>query len=137
MLGYVAYFLICAFGFLQLFNMVRGSNRDLGRLPLVSLVAGLALLEYQVIRDGAPTYIYWGNAASLIATVLNLAYTEIYAAIEQPCLTLNEEIEARVGAAIAELNSPRYGLTQKGRDAVNHLDTKLSECPAPRRLGWR
>lgn len=76
MLGYLAYVLICAFGFLQLVDMVRGENRDLGRLPLVSLITGLALLQFQVMRDGAPLYIIVGNAASLIASVLNLLWTQ-------------------------------------------------------------
>jgi len=74
-LGYVAYVFITAFGFLQLFDMVRGQNRDLGRLPLFSLILGLALLQSQLTRDGAPLYLVIGNGASLTATVLNMAWT--------------------------------------------------------------
>lgn len=79
MLGYIAYVLICAFGFLQLFDMLRGQTRNLGNIPTISLIAGLALLEISVLRDGAPTYIQVGNTFSLIGTTLTflvLAYYE-------------------------------------------------------------
>jgi hypothetical protein len=73
-LGYIAYVLICAFGPIQLFNMIHGRNIELGNLPLFTLIAGLALLQLSIMRDAAPTYVLVGNGAVLIFNLINLAW---------------------------------------------------------------
>ena len=70
-IGYVAFFFICAFGPIQLWDMYRGHTRDLGAWPLASLVLGLSLLLTQLILDGAETYLLVGNFTALAFNLVN------------------------------------------------------------------
>lgn len=63
--GFVAYLLIVLFYPGQLFTMVSGRTLELGAAPVATLTAGLALLQYSVMRDVAPLYIRVGNAVAL------------------------------------------------------------------------
>jgi hypothetical protein len=75
MLGYIAYFLICASSYLQIGFMIQGKTRNLGRLPLFTLVIGLTLLQLSIELYGAPAYIRTGNASSLGGAAMTLALT--------------------------------------------------------------
>lgn len=111
MLGYIAYVLICAFGFLQLFDMVRGLNRNLGHVPVISLLCGLALLQVSIMRDGAPLYIQIGNAVSFTGTFLSFLWSGFIEVVDH---ALDE-----LDAWLHDPEDARYTLTYKGFRATD------------------
>lgn len=124
MLGYIAYVMICAFGFLQLFDMVRGLNRNLGHIPVISLLCGLALLQVSVMRDGAPLYIQIGNAVSFTGTLLSFLWSGFIQFIDD-VVNVVRELDDELDNWLDEEDDAddRYTLTDKGfaaTDEVSH-----------------
>lgn len=78
-LGYIAYVLIVAFSWLQLFFSFRGRTINLGAWPLVSLTAGLAALQVALFLGPAtPLYLLVGNGLSFLGTAVNLLRVTIF-----------------------------------------------------------
>lgn len=65
LLGYLGYALINLWGPLQIAHMLLGKHIELGRLPLVTLVLGMACLQVSFLVDGLPLYTQAGNGVGL------------------------------------------------------------------------
>jgi len=65
LLGYLGYAFVVCFYPLQLFEAIKGKNLNLGLLPLISLVLGLALLQVSFVLAGVIPYIV-GNGLGLV-----------------------------------------------------------------------
>ena len=72
-IGYLGYALINLWGPLQIVHMVRGRHIELGRLPLATLVLGMACLQVSFLADGLPLYTQAGNGAGLAFSTIILA----------------------------------------------------------------
>lgn len=121
MLGYIAYILICAFGPIQLFSMIRGRDFDLGHFPVATLIAGLSLLQYQLMADGAQTYLIVGNGTALGFNLLNIAWILGYAAYERRQLERRLR-ETRVGLTPAGFRATDYVVDSEGRGSHLTVD---------------
>lgn len=65
-IGYLGYALINLWGPLQIGHMVRGRHVEFGRLPIVTLCAGLLCLQVSFAADSLPLYAQAGNGLSLL-----------------------------------------------------------------------
>ena len=65
LLGYLGYAFVVGFCPLQLFEAIKGRTLNLGLLPLISLVLGLALLQVSFVLAGVIPYIV-GNGLGLV-----------------------------------------------------------------------
>jgi len=73
LLGYVGYGMINLWAPLQIALLLRSRTIDLGRLPLSSLVLGMACLQVGFALDHLPLYTQAGNATGLLFTSITLA----------------------------------------------------------------
>lgn len=73
LLGYLGYALIVLWTPIQIIHMLRGSNVELGRFPLVTLALGLGCLQVSFGLDRLPLYAQIGNGMSLSFTMQMLA----------------------------------------------------------------
>jgi len=72
--GYLGYALINLWAPLQIFHMTRTRpNIELGRLPVVTLCAGLLCLQVSFAADSLPLYTQVGNGLSLLFSTTMLA----------------------------------------------------------------
>jgi len=72
-IGYLGYVLINLWGPLQIVHMLRGKHIELGRLPLITLVLGMACLQVSFAVDGLPLYTQAGNGMGLTFCTAMLA----------------------------------------------------------------
>lgn len=72
-IGYLGYALINLWGPLQVWQMIRGNHVELGRLPMVTLCAGLLCLQVSFTADGLPLYTQAGNGLALLFSAAMLA----------------------------------------------------------------
>ena len=71
--GYLGYALINLWAPLQISHMIRGRHAELGRLPVVTLCAGLLCLQVSFAADSLPLYTQVGNGLSLLFSTTMLA----------------------------------------------------------------
>lgn len=140
-LGYIAYFLICAFSWLQLYFSFRGRTINLGITPLVSLAAGLAVLQAALFMGvGTPLYLLVGNGLSLVGTVLNLVRVKFFSARVVPpgvgaATTLEKYAERTLrdnifdSSAFFDLIKAKRGPTPKPRGLLARLWRRVFKGP--------
>ncbi len=71
-LGYIAYFLIGSFSWLQLAYSLRKKTINLSSWSMASLAVGLVLLQFTLFYGVVPTYVIIGNGVSTLGTIGNL-----------------------------------------------------------------
>lgn len=74
LIGYFAYVLICATGVIQATAMIRGRNFVYSIWSALSIETGLILLQCTLGTGPAPLYVIVGNAVSVVANGVCLAY---------------------------------------------------------------
>lgn len=72
-IGYLGYALINLWAPLQIGHMIRGRHVELGRLPIVTLCAGLLCLQVSFTADSLPLYTQVGNGLGLLFSAVMLA----------------------------------------------------------------
>ena len=121
-LGYLAYVLIGLFYPLQLFFMFRGKNVNLGSWPLISLTAGLVVLQASFLFvPFIPAYVVWGNLVNTAFALINLFYVlkSRAPATTRRSSTLEKYAEKMLSLALPVSAFRRKKTTEPVSDTIN------------------